>query len=75
MTGVTSVTLKDGYSEVTETMQDYYALYTWAMDRQAQYEREAAERRLARHVQYDRPHSNQRRRWPIPGRRDERKAA
>ena len=29
-------------------MQDYYAIYTWAMDKQAQMEREAAERRLVR---------------------------
>ena len=25
-------------------MQDYYSIYTWAMDKQAQMEREAAER-------------------------------
>jgi hypothetical protein len=29
-------------------MQDYYTIYTWAMDKQAQMEREAAERRLIR---------------------------
>ena len=29
-------------------MQDYYSIYTWAMDKQAQMEREAAERRLVR---------------------------
>ena len=56
-------------------MQNYYSLYTWAMDRQAEFEREAAERRLARHFQYDRRHKNQRRRWLLAGRRDERKAA
>jgi len=56
-------------------MQDYFSLYTWAMDRQAQFEREAAERRLARHVQYDRPHAKTRRRWPLAGRREDRKAA
>ena len=56
-------------------MQDYYSLYTWAMDRQAQFEREADQRRLARHVQYDRPHANQRRRWPLAGRREDGKAA
>jgi hypothetical protein len=27
-------------------MQDYYSIYTWAMDRQAELEREAKERRL-----------------------------
>jgi hypothetical protein len=63
------------YSEVTEKMQDYYSLYTWAMDRQAQFEREATDRRLARHVHYDRPQARQRRRWPLAGRRDENKAA
>jgi hypothetical protein len=29
-------------------MQDYYSIYTWAMDKQARMEREAAERRLLR---------------------------
>jgi len=29
-------------------MHDYYSFYTWAMDRQARLEREAAERRLLR---------------------------
>jgi hypothetical protein len=56
-------------------MYDHHSLYSWAMDRQAQFEREAAERRLARHVQNDHPHATPRRRWPLIGRRDERKAA
>ncbi len=29
-------------------MQDYYSIYTWAMDKQAEMERQAAERRLLR---------------------------
>lgn len=29
-------------------MHDYYSFYTWAMDKQAQIEREAAARRLLR---------------------------
>jgi hypothetical protein len=56
-------------------MQDYYSLYTWAMDRQAQFEREAAARRLVRHFQFHRRHLSQGRRWLLAGRRDERKAA
>jgi len=60
---------------VTQTMQNYQSLYTWAMDRQAQFEREAAERRLARHFERARRHTNQRRRWLLIGRPDERKAA
>jgi hypothetical protein len=42
---------RNGYSEVT-TMQDYYSIYTWAMDKQAEAQREAAERRLrqSRHI-------------------------
>jgi hypothetical protein len=66
---------RGSYSEVTEKVQDYYSLYTWAMDRQAQFEREAAERRLVRHFQYHRRHASQGRRWLLAGRRDERKAA
>ncbi len=56
-------------------MNDYYALYTWAMDRQAHLEREANQRRLVRHSRYT-THDNSRPRWPF-GRRhdDERKAA
>lgn len=46
-------------------MQDYYAIYTWAMDRQAQLEREAAERRLVR----ERRHVHLRLRWPLATRR------
>jgi hypothetical protein len=56
-------------------MQDYYSLYTWAMDRQAQFEREAAQRRLARRRHDDHPHAILRRRFALAGRRDERTAA
>ena len=57
-------------------MNDYYSLYTWAMDKQAHLEREATERRLARHTQYVNTHDNSRPRWPFTRRRDdERKAA
>ena len=57
-------------------MNDYYSLYTWAMDKQAHLEREATERRLARHSQYVNTHDNARPRWPFARRRDdERKAA
>jgi hypothetical protein len=59
-------------------MNDYYSLYTWAMDRQAQLEREANQRRLAatgRHARYINTHANLRLRWPLVRKRDERKAA
>jgi len=57
-------------------MNDYYSLYTWAMDRQAELQREAAQRRLARHSSYVNTHDNSRPRWPFTRRRDdERKAA
>jgi hypothetical protein len=59
-------------------MNDYYSLYTWAMDKQAQLEREANQRRLAltgRHARYANTHSNSRLRWPLARRSDERKAA
>jgi hypothetical protein len=47
-------------------MQDYYSIYTWAMDKQAQMEREAAERRLVRQS----PLSL--RLWPVIRRRNSR---
>jgi hypothetical protein len=46
-------------------MQDSYTIYTWAMDRQAELQREAAERRLVR----DARHVHFRLRWPLPARR------
>jgi hypothetical protein len=46
-------------------MHDYYSFYTWAMDRQAKLEREAAERRLLR----ESGHLHLRLRLPIPVRR------
>ncbi len=42
-------------------MQDYYSIYTWAMDKQAQMERQAAERRLLRQS----PLVSLRLSWPI----------
>jgi hypothetical protein len=57
-------------------MQDYYALYTWAMDKQAAMEREATQRRLVRHGRYTNTHVNLRRLpWPLARRADDRKAA
>lgn len=46
-------------------MQDYYSFYTWAMDKQAQLEREAADRRLLR----DSRHVHIRLRLPLTTRR------
>ena len=58
-------------------MNDYYSLYTWAMDKHAQLEREATERRLVRHSRYVTTHDNSRLRWPLARRRvdENRKAA
>ena len=56
-------------------MQDYYSLYTWAMERQAQFEREAAQRRMVRHAKNPHPFASLRRRLPLAGRREDRKAA
>jgi hypothetical protein len=59
-------------------MNDYYSLYTWAMDRHAHLERQATERRLVRagrHVRYATTHANLRLRWPLGRRNDDRKAA
>ena len=58
--GVTSVEARNGYSEVT-IMNDYYALFTWVMDRQAEAERAANTRRL---VRQGRP-MQRRLRWPL----------
>lgn len=49
-------------------MHDYYSIYTWAMDKQAELERQAAERRLLRE---SRPVSL-RLRWPVVIQRDDR---
>jgi hypothetical protein len=46
-------------------MQDYYSIYTWAMDRQADLEREAQRRRLVRQSR----HSMLRLRRPLAIRR------
>ncbi len=59
-------------------MNDYYSLYTWAMDRQAQLEREANERRqihAGRNARYSNTHANSRLRWPLARKGDDRKAA
>jgi hypothetical protein len=59
-------------------MNDYYSLYTWAMDKQAQLEREASQRRMVltgRHARYTNKHANPRLRWPLGRRSDDRKAA
>ena len=52
-------------------MNDYYSLYTWAMDKHAQLEREATQRRQVRHSRYVTTHDNSRRRWPLARRRDD----
>ncbi len=56
-------------------MQDYYSLYTWAMDKQAHFEREAERQRLVRHSRHMSRHLNLRLGWPIARRKNERKAA
>jgi hypothetical protein len=57
-------------------MNDYYSLYTWAMDKHAQLEREASQRRLIRRAQHAHGHDHSRLRWPLARRRDDdRKAA
>ncbi len=55
-------------------MNDYYSLYTWAMDKQAHLEREASERRLARHSRHV-THDNARSRWPFARRQDDKRKA
>ena len=49
-------------------MNDYYSIYTWAMDKQAQVEREADRRRMLRETRPVTLHL----RWPLEIRRDER---
>ena len=49
-------------------MQNYYSIYTWVMDKQAEAQQRAAERRLLRQSR----HINIRLRWPIRPRRDDR---
>jgi IS1 family transposase len=49
-------------------MQDYYSIYTWAMDKQADVQREAAQRRLLRESR----HINLRLRLPVLRRRADR---
>ncbi|TMB65150.1 MAG: hypothetical protein E6I86_10005 [Chloroflexi bacterium] len=49
-------------------MNDYYSIYTWAMDKQAQVEREADRRRMLRETRPVTLHL----RWPVEIRRDER---
>ena len=44
-------------------MNDYYSLYTWAMDKQAHLEREATQRRLVRQLRI-RQRPTARRLWP-----------
>jgi len=48
-------------------MNDYYSIYTWAMDKQAAIEREAEQRRLLRQ---SKPVSL-RLRWPVEIRRED----
>ena len=48
-------------------MNDYYSIYTWAMDKQAAIEREASQRRLLRQ---SKPVSL-RLRWPVEIRRED----
>ncbi len=48
-------------------MQDYYSIYTWAMDKQAEMEREAAERRLRSQS----PAVHLKLQWPIVRFRDD----
>lgn len=48
-------------------MNDYYSIYTWAMDKQAAIEREAEQRRLLRQSRPVSLHL----RWPVEIRRDD----
>jgi hypothetical protein len=48
-------------------MNDYYSIYTWAMDKQASFEREAAQRRLLRQSRTVTLHL----RWPLEIRRED----
>jgi hypothetical protein len=49
-------------------MHDYYSIYTWAMDKQAEIERDAAQRRMVRQAR--RPITVHLR-WPLEIRRDD----
>jgi hypothetical protein len=48
-------------------MNDYYSIYTWAMDKQASIEREAEQRRLLRQSKPLSVHL----RWPVEIRRED----
>jgi hypothetical protein len=48
-------------------MNDYYSIYTWAMDKQAAIERQAEQRRLLRQSKPVSLHL----RWPVEIRREE----
>ncbi len=48
-------------------MNDYYSIYTWAMDKQAKVERDADRRRLLRESKTVTVHL----RWPLEIRRDD----
>jgi hypothetical protein len=48
-------------------MNDYYSIYTWAMDKQAAVERQAEQRRLLRQSRPVTLHL----RWPVEIRRDD----
>jgi len=48
-------------------MNDYYSIYTWAMDKQAGLEREAEQRRLVRQSKS----VSLRLRWPVEIRRED----
>jgi len=48
-------------------MNDYYSIYTWAMDKQAAMEREAQQRRLVRQSKA----VSLRLRWPVEIRRED----
>jgi hypothetical protein len=48
-------------------MNDYYSIYTWAMDKQAAMEREAQQRRLVRQFKA----VSLRLRWPVEIRRED----
>jgi hypothetical protein len=48
-------------------MNDYYSIYTWAMDKQASIEREAEQRRLLRQSKPVTVHL----RWPVEIRRED----
>jgi hypothetical protein len=48
-------------------MNDYYSIYTWAMDKQAAIEREAEQRRLLRQSKPVSLHL----RWPVEIRRED----